>query len=193
MPADRDPVALSAVPAASRIAGLYADPDLADAFEIALPVGASDDPETLARFIFLNQAPWVGRAMRVRDRVMARFGVKTATQLRGTGDRRIAIFRIFARSHDEIVLGEDDRHLDFRVSVLRTTSGSPGVVQARLVLSTVVRCHNRLGRTYLWLITPFHRMVVRSGPATRGADRLAADGVGCRIDALMRVRCLPRE
>ena len=42
--------------------------------------------------------------------------------------------------------------------------------QARLTLSTVVHCHNRLGRVYLFVIAPFHRLIVRSG--LRRAARL---------------------
>ncbi|MEO7642897.1 MAG: DUF2867 domain-containing protein, partial [Ramlibacter sp.] len=63
----------------------------------------------------------------------------------------------------EIILGEDDSHLDFRVSVLvRPVPGeADGAVQ--VVVSTVVHCHNLLGRSYLTLITPFHRQVVQAG------------------------------
>jgi Protein of unknown function (DUF2867) len=38
------------------------------------------------------------------------------------------------------------------------------------VVSTVVHCHNRLGRTYITLIAPFHRRVVEAG--LRRAARL---------------------
>ncbi len=157
------PTALSAVPGDSRIAGIYPATDLADAYEIRLPDDADPDPEVLARFVFLHQAPWVGHLMRVRDAVMARFGVKTSKQLRNADDRRISIFRIYERSAGEIILGENDRHLDFRVSVLRTMRGAGADAHPYLTLSTVVHCHNALGRIYLRVIEPFHRLVVRSG------------------------------
>ena len=140
---------------ASRITQLYATTELADAYAIGLPDGAIVDPEALARFVFLHQAPWVGALMRMRDAVMARFGVKTARQFRSDNARRIAIFRIYERGPQEVLLGEDDRHLDFRISVLRT--------ERALTVSTVVHCHNRLGRVYLLAIAPFHRRIVRSG------------------------------
>jgi hypothetical protein len=38
------------------------------------------------------------------------------------------------------------------------------------VLTTVVHCHNLLGRVYLGVISPFHRLVVRSNLA-RAARR----------------------
>jgi hypothetical protein len=31
-----------------------------------------------------------------------------------------------------------------------------------LTLSTVVHCHNALGRTYIRVIAPFHRLIVKS-------------------------------
>ena len=61
----------------------------------------------------------------------------------------------------EIVLGEDDRHLDFRLSLLRRTS--PAGTQ--LIATTVVRSHNALGRTYLTVIRPFHHLVIRASLA----------------------------
>ena len=103
--------------------------------------------------------------MNVRDLLVAGFGLKTSAQLArvdpGSKVRRIGIFRIYSTSQHEIVLGEDDRHLDFRLSVLCVASSSPAGPH-QLTLSTVVHCHNRLGRLYIVLIAPFHRAVVRS-------------------------------
>jgi hypothetical protein len=56
-------------------------------------------------------------------------------------------------------LGEDDKHLDFRISVLRqmrTISSGPAPY---LIVSTVVRCHNGLGRLYLAAVGPIHRVI----------------------------------
>jgi hypothetical protein len=58
-------------------------------------------------------------------------------------------------------LGEDDKHLDFRMSVLRSPGFSP-TLGGQLTVSTVVHCHNRLGRAYILVIAPFHRLVVKA-------------------------------
>src|SRR4051812_12088628 len=96
--------------------------NLADAYSIELPSGASTDPELLARFIFSHQASWINRLIAIRDAFVGRFGLKTARQLTslGAGDKtgRVGIFKVYSTSRTEIVLGEDDKHLDFRVSVL---------------------------------------------------------------------------
>ena len=162
IPVDQCEPRACAIPSASRIGAAYTNPDLADAYEITLPPEATRDPETLARFVFARQAGWVRIAMRMRDAVMARFGLKTARRLRADPVGRVGIFRIYDRSDDEIVLGEDDRHLDFRVALRCVTRTSDAGSLTSVTLSTVVRCHNRLGRIYLTVIGPVHRQVVQS-------------------------------
>jgi Protein of unknown function (DUF2867) len=163
-----------ALPATSRVTRMYAHPNLADAYTIRLPDDATTDPELLARFMFSHQAAWVGKLLRIRDALVAGFGLKTAKGLeesaRTERDKHVSIFRLYERTVDEIVLGEDDKHLDFRVSVFQETRTDVAGGGRYLTVSTVVRCHNLLGRTYILLITPFHEMVVRS--SMRSAARI---------------------
>jgi hypothetical protein len=100
--------------------------------------------------------------MRIRDTTVARFGIKTSKQLQNCGGKRIGIFKIYETSTHEIVLGEDDIHLDFRLSVLYLAKTGSAGSRPSLILSTVVNCHNLLGRIYITLIAPFHRLVVKS-------------------------------
>jgi hypothetical protein len=65
------------------------------------------------------------------------------------GDR-IGRWTLYEQCQDEVITGADDKHLDFRVSVLREG-------RARVVLSTAVMTHNPFGRIYLAPILPFHR------------------------------------
>lgn len=146
------------LPAQSGVIHTYPSVHLADAFAIGLPAEASRDPELLARFIVAHQPAWVGWLTQVRDAVVACFGLKTARDLAALAgrekDERVGIFRVYSRSETEIVLGEDDRHLDFRLSVLRGPHD--------VTVTTVVHCHKLLGRTYLFVIAPFHRLVVKA-------------------------------
>ena len=154
-----------ALPAQSGITRLYPSVNLADAFAIGLPSGASDDPDLLARFIFANQPAWIGKLTNLRDVIVARFGLKTARHLatlaHAAKAERLGIFKVYSKSETEIVLGEDDNHLDFRLSVLRTPDLSPSL-GGQLTVSTVVHCHNLLGRAYILVIAPFHRQVVKA-------------------------------
>ena len=64
---------------------------------------------------------------------------------------------------NEIIMGEDDHHLDFRISVLYRNGEHEDGSSPHVIISTVVLCHNALGRIYLRVIKPFHRVIVKSG------------------------------
>jgi hypothetical protein len=165
MPSKFTPVKQVALPSQSAVATAFKSVNLADAFSIQLPSDASIDPDVLARFIFSVQPSWIGALMNARDAIVAGLGLKTAKHLATLSSDatvpRISIFRVFGTSETEVVLGENDKHLDFRVSILCTPGSRPDTGN-QLTMSTVVHCHNLLGRTYLSVIAPFHRQVVKA-------------------------------
>jgi hypothetical protein len=148
------------LPGESQLADLYPAADLADAYAIGLPATETHDIEALSRAVFGQSPVWVRVLMAIRDAIVAPAGVKTSAQLRGDGQGRLSFFRIHSVSPIEMILGDDDRHLDFRASLLirRAATGAGH----ELVATTVVHCHNRLGRLYLTVIAPFHRLIVRT-------------------------------
>lgn len=156
-----------APPPTSAIQDWYGGADLLNSYAVTLGPEMSADPAELARALFSRQAFWVRGLLRLRDRLVAPLGVKTTTQIRAAvardGRDRIGFFPVVGRSASEIILGEDDRHLDFRASILVQTGYRDGT--RRLIVTTAVRCHNLLGRAYLGLISPFHVLIVRSNLA----------------------------
>ena len=64
---------------------------------------------------------------------------------------------IFFLADNEIVVGRNNKHMDFRLSVLKAPAGDAMSV----VVSTVCTVHNVFGRIYLFFIVPFHRNGVR--------------------------------
>lgn len=107
---------------------------------------------------FLATAPdWFDVLMRARDRIVGLFGLKTAglrqalPQAPFRVGQQLGIFRILHLTPGEAILGEDDRHLDFRVSLL----GAAG----QLRVSTLVRPHNVFGWIYLAIVLPFHHLI----------------------------------
>jgi hypothetical protein len=151
------------VPSDSVLAPLYVGADLLDAFAIHLPAGASGDLEVLARVAFERQAGWIRALTWVRDAVMATVGVKSSRAIGAAAAARglqvIGYLPLLSKSAGELVMGGDDRHLDFRAAILLRTGAAGG---RELVVVTVVHCHNRLGRTYLAVIAPFHRTILRA-------------------------------
>ncbi|MES1190466.1 MAG: DUF2867 domain-containing protein [Steroidobacter sp.] len=165
MPSEFTSVKPVALPTQSGIATVYKSVNFADAFAVQLPFGTTSDPDVLWRFVMSHQPSWIRWLTALRDAIVACFGLKTARQLstpptEENGDR-IAFFKVYGKSDTEIILGQDDEHLDFRLSVLRTPDSSP-TVGGRLTVSTVVHCHNLLGRIYILIVASFHRQVVKA-------------------------------
>lgn len=108
-----------------------------------------------------RQAPWFRALLRVRDGVGALVGLRTSANIRNAADGRdrIDFFPVVSSHPDELILGEDDKHLDVRISLL-IQKGVNG--PDHVVATTSVRCHNLLGRTYLLAIGSFHRLAVKS-------------------------------
>jgi len=146
-------------PSESMIHDWYAGAFLLDSYGVA----AADDGATMRAIAerALGSPPgWFKALMTLRDGIMGPLGVRTSNDLRRrhANGARIDFFPVLGESADELVLGEDDSHLDFRLSLLRRR-GPDG---ARLIATTVVRTHNRLGRAYIRAIRPFHVFVVRA-------------------------------
>lgn len=144
--------------------------------------------------LFLDSAPlWVDALMRLRDAMVEIFGLKTAPQERPNFEdihfqegKRIGIFQVYALEKEAILLGEEDRHLDFRVLLhlrkkpyLNGNQGDPTKIEnpqkkkTELVLTTTVRFHGVWGRRYFLVIRPFHKLVVKA-MLQRLAERLQA-------------------
>jgi len=127
-----------------------------DAYRVSVAAGDLDATDA-ARSILAHPPAWIDALMALRNALVTPFGLKAST---GAEDRRgkIGIFPIESATRSRVVLGFDDRHLDFRVVVEVVGAGGASEVTA----TTVVRLNNRLGRAYLAAILPFHRLIVRS-------------------------------
>lgn len=96
--------------------------------------------------LFGLEAPTVGEIMRPAARSEYRVGDK------------IGPWPIYFIAGNEIVAGRNNKHLDFRLSVLKVREGDVTSV----VVTTVCTVHNVFGRIYLFFIVPFHRAGVRT-------------------------------
>lgn len=123
-------------------------------------------PEQLLAAFLAAPPRWAEALMQARDRLVGRCGLKTGGP-RGAPPQppfrvgqQLGVFRIFHLAPDEIILGEDDRHLDFRLSLR--------VDRSKLRITTLVRPHNAFGVLYLACVLPFHHLI-----AARMASRMA--------------------
>ncbi|WP_164754351.1 DUF2867 domain-containing protein [Mesorhizobium sp. M7A.F.Ca.US.008.03.1.1] len=101
--------------------------------------------------------PWIGRLMALRNLAVRPFRLKTGLEPAVLPHGRIGIFPLISQIPGKVVLGMDDRHLDFRVVV---DVRDLGMGRQEVAVSTIVKTHNWLGRTYLAIIMPFHRIIV---------------------------------
>lgn len=102
---------------------------------------------------------WVRVLLTVRDGIVRPFGIKTANDIaRGRGER-CGLFPVLSKTPERVVLGLDDRHLDFRIVV---DAHRMGANETRVLVTTLVKRHNLFGRSYLFAIMPFHKRIVRA-------------------------------
>ena len=116
--------------------------------------------------IFGHHPLWMKVILIVRNRIASFCGLAapTASEIMNPAIRssyavgdRIGVWPIYYLTDTELIAGRNNRHLDFRLSVLRETDGKT----ASVVVSTVCVVHNVYGKVYLVFIVPFHRWGVR--------------------------------
>ena len=136
---------------------LLAGAQFVDAFRIEIDDRALDARHAAERML-ARQPLWIESLTRLRNILVTPFGLKTSGASRTAPREMMGIFPIVSETPDRLVAGFNDKHLDFRVVVDVATAGAAQNVTA----TTLVKTHNWLGRTYLAIILPFHRLVVRT-------------------------------
>lgn len=134
--------------------------DWADAYRVSIAT-----PYATARAAgeaaFATFPPWVNALMALRNLIVAPFGLKTGAHEK-PATARIGFFPVISESDTRIVVGMNDRHLDFRcvIDIAARDASAQDVT-----IATVIERHNWLGRTYLATVMPFHRLIVRAALA----------------------------
>jgi hypothetical protein len=112
----------------------------------------------LARRLFGRSPGWVRHLLGLRNRIVALFGLKSADLGIADGDN-IGAFPVVSLCDEQVVLGFDDSHLNFRI-VLDVAPEGPQ--QRKVTITTLVERHNLFGRLYILAVTPFHKLIVRT-------------------------------
>ena len=107
---------------------------------------------------------WVKFLMQLRNSIVGIFGLRTGNKNTvHKADRypvgsKAIFFTVTDRNENEIVMAENDKHLNFRVSVLMIRKESTTTV----CLTTTVRFNNVLGKIYFFPVKPFHSIIIQS-------------------------------
>jgi hypothetical protein len=128
-----------------------------DAYRLEVD-GENLDARKAAERMMARAPRWVDMLLALRNIIVAPFGLKTSGEDRRAPRDIIGIFPVVSETPERLVAGFNDKHLDFRVVVDVATIGQRQSITA----TTLVLTHNWLGRTYLTVIMPFHRLVVRA-------------------------------
>lgn len=154
------------IPSDTAIRSYLPKADFVDAYEICVP--AQDLPPEQTFHILMSSMPdWFRNLFKLRNKLVRPFGLiaPTANELDDMAPKqiyelgeRIGVFEFYGRTDNEVISGADDKHLDFRLSVLRKNEGKID----RVTVTTLVQRHNLAGRIYLRSILPFHELGIRS-------------------------------
>jgi hypothetical protein len=135
--------------------GILAEAGFADAFSIEIE-GQDLDAMEAARRAILGGPKWAESLLALRNILVRPLGLKTGAAA-GAKVEGIGIFPVLAHRPDHLMLGMDDRHLDFRL-LIDVKNGMQG--RQTVTVTTRVKTHNALGRAYLALVMPFHKRIV---------------------------------
>lgn len=128
-----------------------------DAFRVEVGGTAVNAREACTRMV-LHGPRWIGALIRLRNILVTPFGLKVSGEGAPAPGGLIGLFPVLSETPELLVAGFNDSHLDFRIVV--DVSGD--AASRHVTLTTLVQTHNLLGRTYLTLIKPFHKLVARS-------------------------------
>lgn len=143
--------------------------DYIDSFEGEFTDGGRNiDISEIGKVFFTSGPKWGKRMFAFRNKAVGIFGLKTGSEsetqqkeqdFKCEVGERAGLFKVFDKTSNEIVLGEDDKHLDFRVSLLVDRS-KVHPDEHSLTISTTVKYHNWLGVLYFLPVRPFHKLIV---------------------------------
>lgn len=149
------------IPDNSIISNGFGKADYCDSYKVCIQT--MDNIDRITSNVF-KIPKWVDYLLRIRNSVVKLFGLKTGNK----NDFNLAdhypigskavYFTVIDRNDNEIVMAENDKHLNFRTSVLITKQE----VNSTIYLTTIVKFNNIWGRIYFLPVKPFHRIIIKS-------------------------------
>jgi len=136
---------------------VLAGAQFADAFRVNVDATNLDARRAAEKLLAQNPG-WIDALLRLRNTLVRPFGLKTSGLGEPASGGMIGIFPVISETPERVVAGFGDHHLDFRV-VVDVEHSRPG---HQVTATTLVKTHNLLGRAYLAVVLPFHRLIVRS-------------------------------
>ncbi|MBL4739895.1 MAG: DUF2867 domain-containing protein [Sneathiella sp.] len=156
----------SKVPKLSLLAPGYGQASYQDCFSQKIALTNNDAPVTLFTKMMQPAPKWVKALMSVRNWVVGFFGLKATSSINtsvqkvpsdlSVGDY-VGFFKITNLTENEIVVTANDNHLDASFSLFIEEVGD----HKTAYMISIVQTKRRFGDVYMWVIAPFHRLIVR--------------------------------
>ena len=140
---------LSAIPENSLIRNKFGEVDYCDAYQIKKATKLT--AEELSNEI-MKLPNWALILFKFRNLVVGIFGLKTDKNT----PKPDTFFTVIEQNDSEIVMGEVDKHLDFKVSIMKNS------LENTISLTTIVHFNNAWGRIYFFPVKPFHKILIRT-------------------------------
>jgi hypothetical protein len=127
------------------------------------------NPTEIGKAFFSSGPKWVEKLFALRNKIARLFGLKTSgsntdkqkqlNNFKCEPGEQLGLFKVFNKTNNEVVLGEDDKHLNFRVSLLLDKIIND-IDKKTLTITTTVKFNNWFGRLYFLPVRPFHKLIV---------------------------------
>lgn len=144
--------------------------DFIDSFEgFITDKNDSINSQKIGKAFFTSSPKWVEKLMVFRNKIVSVFGLKTSgnslnreqqlENFKCENGEQLGLFKVFSRNENEVVIGEDDKHLNFRVS-LYLEKNTNQINKKKIIISTTVEFNNWFGKIYFLPVRPFHKIIV---------------------------------
>lgn len=139
-------VTATELPALSLLGERVASTDFLDCYCVASDLSPRRAAEVITDF-----PGWARFLLHIRRVVTSPFGLSNDGP---AAPDKVGVFPVETETGRELIAGFNDKHLDFRVSVISQDD--------QVFLATWVHPHNIGGRLYLKTILPFHILIARN-------------------------------
>lgn len=162
-------VSLKNIPGNSIIGISFGKKDYSDTFKVRVKNPENLSVDHIITKFFSSTPDWVNVLLGIRDSIVKVFGLKTGKDLNQIeidknkvykpGEKAV-FFTVHSRNDNEVVLAEDDKHLNFRTSIMIEMEGSGNLTN--VYCSTIVKYNNVGGSLYFTPVKPFHKAIIKT-------------------------------
>lgn len=141
----------------------------ADAYKIEIYNPKNFSVDVLATKFFTSLPSWVRVLLLIRDIIVKPFGLAGSLNRKNNNidnsivfkpGQRVVFFTVYNRNKNEIVMAEDDKHLNLKTSIRLEKTKKKYFYS--LYSSTIVKYNNIWGKIYFTLVKPFHKIIIKT-------------------------------